>query len=113
MQIVDVYGKKYTDVSKFSELGIKVHERDFVKEILELNLSITNSYVYQKKGQDWLKFECTYTKNNKEGKPVLHKDVLVGTSGEKLVEAGKQFNATMYPIETKIVIDDKGFYEFI
>ena len=103
---------KYTGVKDFKDLNINVHARAFVREIVDIPLVITNSYVFQKKGLDWLKFECSYTRNNKEGKPIEHKNVLVGTSGELLVEAGKQFKATMYPFTTKIIINDKGFYQF-
>lgn len=103
---------KYTGVKTFKDLNINVHKRDFVREILELELTITSSIIYQKKGQEWLKFECSYTRKDKEGLDREYKDVLVGTSAEKLVEAGKQFNPSMYPFTTKIVVDDKGFYEF-
>lgn len=40
---------KYTKVKNFDELGIKVHERDFVREILEIPLVITKAYTYQRK----------------------------------------------------------------
>lgn len=103
---------KYTGVKTFKDLNINVHKRDFVREILELDLIITSSVIYQKKGQEWLKFECSYKRKDKDGNEVEYKDVLVGTSAEKLVEAGKQFNPSMYPFTTKITIDDKGFYEF-
>ena len=48
----------------------------------------------------------------KNGKPVIYDSVYVSTSAEKLVEAGKQFNPSMYPFKTTINVDDKGFYEF-
>lgn len=51
-------------------------------------------------------------KNNDKDEPIIYDSVYVSTSAEKLVEAGKQFNASMFPFETKIVVDDKGFYEF-
>ena len=98
---------KYTGVKTFKELNINVHERDFVKDILSISLVIHNSWTYSKHGQDWLRFECTYTKQNK-----VYNHVYISTSGEKLVEAGKQFNANMFPFETTIIVDDKGFYEF-
>lgn len=103
---------RYTGVKTYKDLNITVHERDFVKEILYIPLVITWSIIYQKKGTDWLKFECSYNTTDKDGKIIEHKDVLVGTSGEKLVEAGKQFNANSYPFETTIIVDSKGFYEF-
>lgn len=98
---------KYTGVKTFKELNINVHERDFVKDVLSISLVIHNSWTYSKRGQDWLRFECTYTKQDK-----VYNHVYISTSGEKLVEAGKQFNANMFPFETTIIVDDKGFYEF-
>lgn len=103
---------KYTGVKTFKELKIKVHNRDFVKDIIGIKLIITRSVVYQKRGVDWLKFECDYDTTDKNGNVVKHEEVIVGTSAEKLVEAGKQFNADCYPFETTIVIDNKGFYNF-
>ena len=91
----------------FKELNINVHERDFVKDVLSISLVIHNSWTYSKHGQDWLRFECTYTKQDK-----VYNHVYISTSGEKLVEAGKQFNANMFPFKTTIIVDDKGFYEF-
>ena len=38
--------------------------------------------------------------------------LVIWISAEKLVEAGKQFNPSMYPFKTTISVDDKGFYEF-
>ena len=55
---------------------------------------------------------CSYIKNNDKNEPVIYDNVYVSTSAEKLVEACKQFNPSMYPFKTTINIDDKGFYEF-
>ena len=35
----------------FKELNISVHERDFVRELIDLELIITRSIIFQKKGQ--------------------------------------------------------------
>lgn len=103
---------KYIKVKTFKELNISVHNRDFVKDILYVPLVVTRGWTYQKKGTDWFRFECSYSIQDKDGTLIKHDNVLVGTSGEKLVEAGKQFNANSYPFETIIAVDNKGFYEF-
>lgn len=103
---------KYTGVKTFKELNISVHERDFVRELLDIELIITRSIIIQKKGQPWLQFECTFDKADKKGKIIHHEDVIVSTSGEKLVEAGRQFNNKTYPFTTTIIVDEKGFYTF-
>ena len=96
----------------FKELNISVHERDFVRELLDIELIITRSIVIQKKCQLWLQFECTFDKADKKGKIIHHEDVIVSTSDEKLVEAGRQFNNKTYPFTTTIIVDEKGFYTF-
>ena len=96
----------------FKDLNVSVHKRDFVRELLGVELTITNSNVFPKRGQEWLRFECSYIKNNDKDEPVIYDSVYVSTSAEKLVEAGKQFNPSMYPFKTTINVDDKGFYEF-
>lgn len=98
---------KYTGVKTFKELNITVHKRDFVKDILYIPLVIHKTWTYVKRGQNWIRFECTYTKENK-----TYEHVYISTSAEKLVEAGKQFNVNVFPFQTTIVVDDKGFYEF-
>jgi hypothetical protein len=103
---------KYTGVQNFDDLDIKVHDRDFVKEVIDIPLTITNSVVYTKRGQEYLRFECNYHKNGKDGKPELHENVYISTTGEMLVEAGKQFNSRSYPFTTTIIVTDKGFYKF-
>lgn len=40
------------------------------------------------------------------------KNAYISTSGEILVEAGKQFTPASFPFSTIIVIDDKGYYRF-
>lgn len=103
---------KYTGMKTFKDLNISVHKRDFVRDILGIELTITNSNVFPKRGQEWLRFECSYIKNNDKNELIIYDDVYVSTSAEKLVEAGKQFNPSMYPFKTTINVDDKGFYEF-
>lgn len=103
---------KYTGVKEFKDLNINVHKRDFVGELLGVQLTITNSIVFSKRGQDWLRLECSYNRPDKDGNDQLIENVYVSTSAEKLVEAGKQFNSGMYPFTTTIITDDKGFYEF-
>lgn len=103
---------KYTGVKTFKELNVSVHKRDFVRELLGVELTITSSLVFPKRGQDWLRFECSYIKRNEKDEVVNFDNVYVSTSAEKLVEAGKQFNPSMFPFKTTIVVDDKGFYKF-
>lgn len=98
---------KYTGVKSFKDLNIDVHKRDFVKDLIGVKLEIHNGWTFSKRGQDWLKLECTYSING-----ITFNNVYVSTSGEKLVEAGKQFHANTFPFETIIRVDDKGFYEF-
>lgn len=103
---------KYIKVKTFKDLNIAVHKRDFVRNLIGVPIVITNSTVYQRKGVYWLKFICDYTVNNAEDKEAEIKDVLVSTSGELLVEAGRQFNKTNFPFCTTIIINNNGFYEF-
>ncbi len=98
---------KYTKMKTFKELNINVHKRDFVRDLLGVKLAIKNCMCFSKRGQEWLRIECCYNINGEQ-----HDDVYISTSAEKLVEAGKQFNASMFPFETTIIVDDKGFYEF-
>lgn len=104
---------KYLKVKSFKDLKIEVHKRDFVRNLIGVPLVITNSFIYSKRGVDWLRFECNYKINGKDNKVIEVNDVLVNTSGEMLVEAGKKFNKSSYPFETSIIVDDKGFYKFI
>lgn len=97
----------YTGVKEFKDLDIHVHNRDFVRDIIDIPIIVTNSWIIQKKGQEWLKFECEYTVHGQK-----HDNVLVGTSAELLVEAAKQFNAETYPFKTTIIRNDKEFYKF-
>lgn len=104
---------KYLKVKSFKDLKIEVHKRDFVRNLIDVPLVITNSSIYSKRGVDWLRFECNYKIKDKDNKVIEVNDVLVSTSGEMLVEAGKKFNKSSYPFETSIIVDDKGFYKFI
>lgn len=105
---------KYTKVKQFKDLNVKVHERDYVRDILDIPIIITASTIFLKKGQEWLRFECTFeTKDKSTNETKLHKDVIVSTSAEKLVEAGKQFKSIDYPFQTTITVDNKKFYNFI
>lgn len=95
---------KYIGMKNFKDLNISVHKRDFVRCLIDVPIVITSSTVYDRKGTQWLKFECDIDDE--------HKNVLVSTSGELLVEAGKKMKPSMYPFKTTITINDKGFYEF-
>ena len=98
---------KYTGVKTFKDLNISVHNRDFVKDVVGIPMVVTDVHLIQKKGQDWLKIECEYSVNGEK-----KSDVLIGTSGEQLIEAAKQMNAESFPFSTTIIRNDKGFYEF-
>ncbi len=102
---------KYTGMKTFKELNINVHKRDFIKDIIGIPIQIKNCQNFNKRGQEWIRLECFYKikENNIEKE---YNNVYISTSAEKLVEAGKQFNISMFPFETVIIIDDKGFYEF-
>lgn len=103
---------KYTNVKEFKDLHISVHDRDFVRYLVDIPLVVTNAWLYQKKGTDWLKFECSYETKDKEESVVKHENVLVSTSGEVLVEAGRKFTPGSFPFKTTIIINDKGYYQF-
>ena len=75
---------KYTGVKTFKDLNIVIHNRDFVKNIIGTPIVITNSWVYQNKGKDVLKFECNYTLNDK-----VYNNVIIKTTAELLIEAAK------------------------
>lgn len=97
----------YTGVKSFKDLNISVHNRDFVKDIIGIPITVTATHLIQKKGQEWLKIECEYdVKGERRG------NVLVGTGGEQLIEAAKQLNAESYPFTTTIIKSKQGFYEF-
>ena len=95
---------KYTGVKTFKELNIKVKEREFVKNIVDKELTIKDSIIYYKKGEKRVKLIVDYDD--------LH-DVSVSTSGEILVEAAEQFTKNMFPFTTKIIINNKNYYTFI
>lgn len=99
--------KIYTGVKKFKDLNIEVCEREFVRNIIGIPLIITDAIIFNKKGQQWLKLKCNYVLNNIE-----HNNVILSTSGEMLVEAAKQLDASSYPFETIIITNDKGYYKF-
>lgn len=103
---------KYIGMKTFKDLNISIHKRDFVKDITYVPLIITKSWIFQKRGQDWLRFECNYKLKTTNNEEIENNNVLISTSGECLVEAGKQFNSSMFPFQTTIIINDKGFYEF-
>lgn len=99
---------KYTKMSNFSELNINVHDRDFVKNILYIPISITKSFCYKIGNREHFQFYCSYKNNDKE-----YLNIIIDTTGVKLIEAGKQFKKPDYPINTTIIVDDKGFYKFV
>ncbi len=103
---------KYTGMKTFEELKLKIHERDFVRNIVDIPLVVTNVTIFQKKGTDWIKFNCNYDTITSDGNIKKHEDVIIGTSGELLVEAGKQLKSSDFPFSTIIKTNDKGFYQF-
>ena len=98
---------KYTKVRKFSDLSIKVHDRAFMRDLLGIPLVVSKAVTFKRRGTEWLKLTCSY-----EAEGVVHEDVFVSTSAEKLVEAGRQLTALCYPFETVVRTDENGFYEF-
>ena len=102
---------KYTGVRTFADLNISVHDRDFVKDIVGIPLSVTDAKLYFKRGEERLRIQCDYSKYEK-GELKEYKNAYISTSGEILVEAGKQFTPASFPFSTVIVIDDKGYYRF-
>ena len=103
---------KYTGMKTFEELKIKIHKRDFVRNIVDIPLVVTKVTIFQKKGTDWIKFNCNYDTVSEYGTVKKHEDVIVGTSGELLVEVGKQLKPNDFPFSTIIKTNDKGFYQF-
>ena len=103
--------KRYANMKMYKDLDINVHERDFVRNVLYIPIIVHNSWIFQKKGVYWLGLECSY-QLKENGNDVDYSHVFISTSGEKLVEAGKQFKPTDYDFQTTIVRDNNGFYEF-
>lgn len=70
-----------------------------------------NTKLYFKRGEERLRIQCDYSKYEK-GELKEYKNAYISTSGEILVEAGKQFTHASFPFSTIIVIDYKGYYSF-
>ncbi len=98
---------KYMNVKDFKDLNINVHKRRFIQDILGIPVIVTSAKIVNRKGTNWLKFECSYSIDD-----VNTEDVLVGTSAELLIEAALQLNAKSFPFKTIIIKNDSGFYEF-
>lgn len=98
---------KYMNVKDFKDLNINVHKRRFIQDILGIPVIVTSAKIVNRKGTNWLKFECSYSLDD-----VNTEDVLIGTSAELLIEAALQLNAKSFPFKTIIIKNDSGFYEF-
>lgn len=83
----------------------------FLLVLTEIPLSVTDAKLYFKRGEERLRIQCDYSKYEK-GELKECKNAYISTSGEILVEAGKQFTPASFPFSTIIVIDDKGYYRF-
>lgn len=97
----------YTKMKTFSDLNISVHKRAYVKDMIGVPIIIKKCCVFQRKGIEWLKIEFNYKTDSENVATTI-----TNTSGERLVEAGKQFKVSFYPFETTIEKDAEGFYEF-
>lgn len=95
---------KYTGVKKFEDLHVKVHERMFIREILEKEISINAVTFYTRKGEQRVRLTADIDN---------YKDVYVSTSAEMILEAAHQFKKEDFPFKTKIVETDNGYYKFV
>lgn len=95
---------KYTDVKTFDDLHVKVHERMFVRDILDKEIVVTNINTFTRRGEQRIKIVANVDD---------YKDVYITTSGEMLVEAARQLGKDAFPFTTKIVETDNGYYKFI
>lgn len=102
----------YTKVKTFQDLNIQTHKRCFVRDIIGIPIIVNNAKLILRGGKEWLRIDCSYTQKDKDGNDVEIDKVRIGTSGELLIEAAKQFNTNSYPFETVVKENDKGFYEF-
>lgn len=94
---------KYTGVKHFEDLHVKVHERKFVKEILDKDIVVKNVNFYTRRGENRVKLTIDVDNLN---------DVYVSTSAEMIVEAAHQFKQTDFPFAAKIVEAENGYYKF-
>ena len=87
----------------FEDLHVKVHERKFVKEILDKDIVVKNVNFYTRRGENRVKLTIDVDNLN---------DVYVSTSAEMIVEAAHQFKQTDFPFAAKIVEAENGYYKF-
>lgn len=94
---------KYTGVKKFEDLHVKVHERKFIREILNQDIVINNVLFYNRRGENRVRLTIDIDDL---------KDVYVTTSGEILIEAARQFKQSDFPFTAQIVETENGYYKF-
>lgn len=99
---------KYTGVKTFKDLNIKIHDREFVEELINYELTVHNVSVYRKRNEERVKIECSYKDNTDKE----HNNIYVSSGGEKLIEAAKQFTPNVYPFTTTITRDKNNYYQF-
>ena len=93
----------YTGVKTFKDLNIKVHNRDFVKDVLDKEIIVNSAVIYYRKGEKRVRLCVTYD---------TIEDVYISTSAEMIIEAIEQLNINHYPFKTIIKVNDKGYYMF-
>lgn len=94
---------KYTGVKKFEDLHVKVHERKFIREILNQDIVINNVLFYNRRGENRVRLTIDIDDL---------KDVYVTTSGEILIEAARQFKQSDFPFTAQIIETENGYYKF-
>ena len=100
--------KKYIGVKQFKDLGVRTHDRLFVKDVVGIPIIIEGVAFYYRKKDRWLRIIANYTDND----GVKHEKAYIHTQGCKLIDVAEQLCRSMFPFETVIKEDSRGYYEF-
>ena len=96
---------KYTEVKEFKDLQVKVHNRTYIRNILDEEIIVKDCQFYSRRGETRVKLLIDTTTD---------KDLYVSTSGEMIIEAAKQFRKNHFPFKTKITTNEQtGYYQFV
>ena len=92
-------------MKEFKDLQVKVHNRTYIKNILDEEIIVKDCQFYSRRGETRVKLLIDTTTD---------KDLYVSTSGEMIIEAAKQFRKNHFPFKTKITTNEQtGYYQFV
>lgn len=96
---------KYIGMKTFEELNVKVHEREFVKNIVDKQVIVTGAVLYYKRGEKRVKLSIKFNQETTD-------EIYVSTGAEMIIEVIEHLKITDYPFITTIQINSNGYFKF-